>query len=78
MRALMLLLMLSLSALGLRADESSEGSDTESAAGDVVEAAPSEPRPPPAPVEVSTPADDSFLPTDQLRYDQEVDYPTDI
>lgn len=31
----------------------------------------------PAPVEETNP-DDSFVPTDQLRHDQEVDYPTDI
>lgn len=81
MRALLLLLIFSSSMLALRANEStevsevSEVSEAEPAAAPPGSVVPSPARP--APVNVSRP-DDSFLPTDQLRYDQEVDYPTDI
>jgi len=77
MRALIVLLIFILPALGLRADEPTEGEASEAVRADANEASASEQSPAPAPVEASNP-DDSFLPTDQLRYDQEVDYPTDI
>jgi len=69
MRVLVLLLLLTLSNLGLRADETDPEADTAAAS--------AEERPPVTPVEAGS-GDDSFLPTDRLRYDQEVDYPTDI
>ncbi|MCC5887140.1 MAG: hypothetical protein JJT88_11975 [Gammaproteobacteria bacterium] len=73
MRALVLLLILALSALGLRADEASEEVTTD----DQAQSRAAEAPPPVAPVETRG-GDDSFLPTDRLRHDQEVDYPTDI
>ncbi len=73
MRALVILLILTLSTLGLRADESGEGADQVEAVDSSAQAV----RPPVTPVEARS-EDDSFLPTDRLRHDQEVDYPTDI
>lgn len=82
MRVIIVAMILGLFSFGLRANESAGGdagepTDTTSAANEAVDSESSEDRPPPPPVEVRNP-NDSFLPTDQLRYDQEVDYPTDI
>lgn len=73
MRALIVLLILTLASLGLRADEPVEDANTDDQAQNNTSEAP----PSVAAVEPRS-GDDSFLPTDQLRHDQEVDYPTDI
>lgn len=82
MRTLIVLMILSFSSFALSANESTEGSaeeqaDAQAAANAAADGEATEGSPPPAPVQARDP-DDSFLPTDQLRYDQEVDYPTDI
>lgn len=82
MRALIVLIILSSFSFALRANESTEGgaeeaAGTQSTAAESAGTESSDDGQPSAPVEVRNP-NDSFLPTDQLRHDQEVDYPTDI
>ncbi len=72
MRALILIALLLLPLAWITADEPAEARDPESEASAELPAQDSE-----APVSVAR-SDDGFLPTDRLRYDQEVDYPTDI
>ncbi|TVS16740.1 MAG: hypothetical protein EA417_08805 [Gammaproteobacteria bacterium] len=72
MRVLILLALLLLPLAWITADEPAEAPDVESETSPEIPAQERE-----APVSVVR-DDDGFLPTDQLRYDQEVDYPTDI
>lgn len=74
MRAILLLLALLGLSLILQADEGDTTADDRSAE---AEAATREAEEAPAPV-APVRSDDRFMPTDRLRHDQEVDYPTDI
>jgi len=81
MRALFVSLLFALAAAALGAEKTDDGNAAEHA-GSAAESSPSAATgtdlpEQPAAVEASK-RDDNFVPTDQLRYDQEVDYPTDI
>lgn len=78
MRSFMLILVLALASAGPTAGEDVESTEGTAAAEGAEQASTEASGDAPAAPVSEVRSDDRFLPTERLRYDQEVDYPTDI